>query len=324
MFDFPANPAIGDASNGYIFNGVGWAGGPIASTPTEQFFDLSGLTTKDVVVPAWAKHVEIEGCVYISVGTVAPIVQISADGTTFLAGAANYAYGGSVLNSGTGAHQQVPTNTTMGLWLSFLGDNATGAMPHLFTADLQLVRGNSSPNLFTMKSYAKSYDSAAANLYRSSFIHAYVAAAATTALAIKALRFTLNAAGSFNPGSWIKVKWLGAASDIPQSNAVGEAPQTGKTFGRRNSAWIDILGVVPPMPQTTDAAALGYYIAITGNTGAAIALPAGGTWLHFSFGYNPGSGSFPYGITGGIAPGGSQIRAATASIAWSYVAWRLT
>jgi len=223
MFDFPANPSIGDTSNGYMFDGVGWAGGgpTVAAPVTEQFFDLSGKTLQDIPVPSWAKSVQLIGASLQSNGTYYPMVQVSADGTTFFTGATAYTYGGSVINSGS-AGTTPATSDAPGLALSFVGDNSATGFPHLFTAELELSRPSTAAT-FTHKSYGKSYDSAATLNYRSCFIHGYVKQATTTALAIKALRVTTSGFGAgvtFTAGSYVKVAWLG-------NNSLAQAPAAG-------------------------------------------------------------------------------------------------
>jgi hypothetical protein len=94
---------------------------------------------------------------------------------------------------------------------------------------------------FTHKSYGKSYDSAATLNYRSNFIHGYVKQATTTALAIKALRITTSGFGAgvtFTAGAYVKVKWIGVATDLPRTNAIPEAPNDGRSYSRKNGLWV--------------------------------------------------------------------------------------
>jgi len=231
MFDFPANPAIGDASNGYVFNGVGWAGGPIAGTPTEQFFDLAGLVTKDVPVPTWAKGVEIIASI-IPVASQQLALRMSGDGTTFASGASDYA-------TENGWHVQLPTPLWSGnantaknmIELGLQGSNINA--PHQIDAFVTVER--KAGDVFVARAYSKTLDTTSGII--SAWCYGYANTTATSALRLAALRFLLTGGGAFGVGSWVKLKWHGASADIPQSNAPGEAPQTGGEYVRVNGIW---------------------------------------------------------------------------------------
>lgn len=226
MFDFPANPAIGDASNGYVFNGVGWAGGPIAGTPTEQFFTLDGLAQQDITVPSWAVGVHIEGSVW-TLGYVG--LRVSWDGTTFLAGATDYTYAGPFHDVAGGTPYQTVASTN-GSHMVLAWSATTATVPSQFDANMRLV--TAAGQLATLRGLSTNYNSTTAQRHFSLLSYP----AAVVVGSIKKLRI-LATTGTFGAGSWVRVKWLGASSDIPQSNAPGEAPQTGGEYVRINGIW---------------------------------------------------------------------------------------
>jgi hypothetical protein len=233
MFDFPTSPTVGQASNGYVFNGVGWAGGPIAGQPTDQFFDLSGLSTLDITVPSWAKAVHLDGTLFTGVTTGFAMVQLSMDGTTFIAGS-NYQIGGPVHNSGTSPYYATQGAVVApGFYLSYPVDNLN--FPHSFSADMNLVIG--ATGLLACRAFNTAYRNAAPTQFETRWFSSYLNQ--TGPLSVKKLRFN-NGAGPITAagaGSYLRVKWLGASADIPQSNAPGEAPQTGGEYVRVNGVW---------------------------------------------------------------------------------------
>ena len=237
-FDFPTSPANGDVSNGYTYSTAAgaWLGGPgMAAPTTQQFFDLTGLSQIDILVPSWAKGVQINGSVLFSNANLAQL-RVSFDGTTFAAGASDYQnVGGShATGSGGWANNTLAAGSAISLTLS--SDSLT--LPQNFNVEMNLLRPNAS-GYFHSKSYSHTYDSNAVNGYRQHWWSGNPQVALSTALAIKALRvFPGNAGGTFVAGSWLKVTWLGDNAQIPQSNAIAEAPQDGKFYRRRNGLWV--------------------------------------------------------------------------------------
>jgi hypothetical protein len=78
---------------------------------------------------------------------------------------------------------------------------------------------------------------------------------------------------------------------------------------------------LPPTPKT--AAGVGQWVAIVPAMGAALVVPAGGTWAWFGTGYIAGSGIWAAALLGGIAAGGSNALGAQANTQWSGVFWRI-
>src|SRR4051794_14127078 len=102
MFDFPTSPATGTISNGYQWDGEKWLGGSGAATPvTEQHFDVSGLVTLNIPIPSWAKAAQLIGSCFVGVAGGYVTLRVSDDGTTFKAGASDYAATGPIHFSGS-------------------------------------------------------------------------------------------------------------------------------------------------------------------------------------------------------------------------------
>jgi len=293
MFDFPASPAVGDVSNGYVFNGVGWSGGPAIPTPTEQFFICDGMATLDVQVPAWAKGCEINGAIYIS-NTAYLMARVSMDGTTFLAGASDYIYSGAQHNSqgGASAYITYAGAGTTGFTLSATGNN--GAYPINVNAEMILARALSTQYI-TSKSYAKNYNSTASAGYLTYWSQDLLGGAPMgSGLQVKALRFLLTS-GNFGPGSWLRIKWLGG--EVPQTNGtVPEAPADGWQYTRVNGVWRPtertfVLDGLLQQEFIVPSFAKGVQINGSVYTGSASGLPG----LHISTdGTNYIAGSTPY------------------------------
>jgi hypothetical protein len=76
---------------------------------------------------------------------------------------------------------------------------------------------------------------------------------------------------------------------------------------------------VPPAP--TASAGVGQWASLTSSVGAALVLPAGGTWALYAGTYSA-TGAFG-GSTFGVAAGGSSVGAAIAGNTWNGFAWRI-
>jgi hypothetical protein len=235
-FDFPASPATGDvyAPTGgpaYQWDGEKWKGGQPSGPQTEQMFDASGFANVDIPVPTWAKAVEITGNTMSANGTY-PVLRVSMDGTTFLAGASDYSNVGPIHRSGTASYNIVALTTGDHIQLGLNSDSVI--LTQLFTTNMTLVRASTSV-YYHFKNYLSYFQSAAANQYSTYWNTGEVRNA--TGLAIKALRVLCNG-GTFNAGSWVRVKWLGDAAQVPISNAIPEAPNDGGYYLRRNGVWV--------------------------------------------------------------------------------------
>lgn len=208
-FDFPTSPAVGDVMNGYQWDGEKWRGGAAAREPDEQFFDLAGLTTKDIVVPAWAKGCTLDGAAYMPNTATQLCLRYSLDGTTFLVGASDYSYGGPTHQDGSASFAK--TVSTAGTAILLGGQGDVVAVPHKFMASIALTRPDTAKVLGIVEAYIKMMDTAAANLVRTAWFGGWVTAAAGgSALTIKAIRILQFSGGVFGAGSFVRVKWIGA------------------------------------------------------------------------------------------------------------------
>lgn len=234
MFDFPASPTTGTVSNGYVYDGIGWAGGPGVSGPvTEQYFVVAGGGSYDIAVPTWAKACRIDGFTYVTTSAYIGL-RVSADGTTFPAGASDYQFGGPTHQSGSAAYTSQPPMAFHNIPLTQTGDNPS--IVHSFTTEMDVVRPATS-NVFSCRSYAKSLDSGGTTGWRTYHGFGYVVGTTLgSALALKSIRI-FPSAGLFGPGSFIRVKWIGDSAAIPQSNAIADAPNDGAWYLRQSGAW---------------------------------------------------------------------------------------
>jgi len=232
MFDFPASPNVGDVSNGYMFNGVGWAGGPIVATPQEQFIDLSGKSSLDIDVPSWAKAVHMEGSVFVNNVNGFPVVQVSLDGSTFITGS-SYQFGGPYHDTGTSPYYGTQGATaTIALYLSYPKDNFS--LPHSFQADINLVVP--AGKIIGCRAISMAYGNAAPTGFRTFSCNSYLNMSAA-AYAVKKLRFSNGVpAWVMGDGSYVRIVWSG--TDVPQTNGlVPEAPMDDNEYVRVNGVW---------------------------------------------------------------------------------------
>lgn len=79
-------------------------------------------------------------------------------------------------------------------------------------------------------------------------------------------------------------------------------------------------GIAPLPVATSDA--VGEFKVITASVGAALSLPAGGTWAWFGM-YKADVGNTVSTISGGVAAGGTQIFAASTGNQPHAMTWRV-
>jgi hypothetical protein len=236
-FDFPNSPTTGQIyqpTGGPLwqYDGEKWKGGQVAGPQKEQFFDVSGLTQKDIPVPAWAKHCRITGSIFVSAAAYVQM-RVSVDGSTFIAGASDYTNNAPTHTSTGQVFGSVAQATASAFILSSSADIAT--IPINFTTEINVARPSTSAILF-VKSYSRVY--LAASTLVTAWYGGWVNAAPMgSVLVAKALRILLNT-GSFAAGSTLHVEWLGDDAQIPTQNAIPDAPSDGQKYVRRNGAWV--------------------------------------------------------------------------------------
>jgi len=236
-FDFPASPAVGEVSNGYQWTGEMWGGAPKLGTDmSEQFFDLTGLSSLDIQVPVWAKGVQLIGNCYLPTNASnTMLLRVSADGSTFFSGASDYYNIGCSHNTGSSGYMTNQSATGTGIVLTLSGQDPV--FPHSFTAEMTLVRPASPSQIFLCKTYGKSQDTAASTMSRTVWWEGWLSTAVTTALALKALRLFNFGGTACLAGSWLKVKWLGDIAQVPPSTGIADAPSDGCEYVRVNGIW---------------------------------------------------------------------------------------
>ena len=244
-FDFPASPTNGQVyvptgGPAYQWDGEKWRGGQPSGPVTEQFFDASGLANVDIAVPTWAKGCSIVGCIFPTASTNTYVLaRYSLDGTTFMAGATDYRVSGPTHNSGTAGYTANAAGDTNAVTITNTGDQV--GVPHLFDTTIQLVRGVQPSQILGMtKTFMRTYYSDPSGVHRTSWQGGYVNAALGSNMAIKAMRFYLFGSMAMAAGSFLLVKWHGDAAQVPISNAIPDAPNDGKPYGRLNGAWSEV------------------------------------------------------------------------------------
>ena len=111
----------------------------------------------------------------------------------------------------------------------------------------------------------------------------------------------------------------GVTATAAEINAIDGVTATGTALIRAADAAAGrtaINAVVPP----TASAGLGQWTSITSAVGAALVLPAGGTWSYFALLFNSGVVS-NFGV--GVAAGGTSVGAAVAGQNWGGFVWRI-
>lgn len=238
-FDFPASPTTGQVytQNGaaWQWDGARWIGGaPMMSRDQdEQFFDLSGKTQQDVMVPTWAKGVEIIASIVLPTNS-ALVARVSADGTTFPSGASDYANANPYhVSLPSSLFSSTPQGNSPYLVLG-LGGNS-GAIPQQVDAFLTLERRLTSEG-FTARAYARSLDSTSGST--TNWNLSWVAGTTLgSSLRIAALRFFVASGAAMGNGSFLKLKWIGDLAQVPTGNAISDAPSDGGEYVRVNGVW---------------------------------------------------------------------------------------
>jgi hypothetical protein len=224
--DFPTSPNPGQtytyAGITYTWNGYGWIGGALGSAAIisdapadgndyvrvngawrmvkQTITPTVGALSVDIAIPSWAKMAELDFSLFCAAGTNILAAQVSGDGSTFLAGATDYAYAGpyNILNPITfGA-----TGITQASSLSLSGNNDNTDVPLTLQMKANVVRGATS-NQFAMKSFGEGYN--VGQTYITTWYHGSVNIAAL-GLRLAAFRFLVSRA--FQAGSQIQCRWL--------------------------------------------------------------------------------------------------------------------
>jgi hypothetical protein len=222
--DFPASPTNGQVftSGGvaYTWNGYAWIGGGIpaagADAPPDgnEYVRVNGVwrmvkqtliptvggTSIDIAVPSWAKAVEINSFCFAT-GSNNLTMRYSADGTTFLAGATDYSYGGPYhIGTGAGTFSQIVGTTTAQIPLAGTGDNYS--LPIVIRTILNVVRAATIDH-FMSKTFGHSYNGA--QLSSTTWYHG---SSNVAALGLRLAALRLMTAVPFNDGSQIHCRWL--------------------------------------------------------------------------------------------------------------------
>jgi hypothetical protein len=167
-----------------------------------------------------------------AVANCQPAIQLSFDGTTFLA--TGYTTGGPYHNAAGGASAYLTQASAVINYLPLAWATDNLVVPYSFEGLLGLVAVTGS-QLLTLKATSTSYGSGTV-AHRTNSIQAYYSG--TPPSTVKALRF-LNTANAtpYGTNSFIRVKWLGDYAQVPTGNAIAEAPADGGEYVRVNGIW---------------------------------------------------------------------------------------
>jgi hypothetical protein len=165
-----------------------------------------GLATVDVAVPPGAKILKMNGVAYQPTTAVSSVLlRASLDGTTFLAGAADYTQSGYVNYSGNAPTTvQQSAGSFTNAYLTFNSTNVTVA--HQFQAALVLTRPFTANGRWDLSVIGMCYGASA---WCSGNTHTQVMETnAGSNLAIKAVRFFMGGSANFAAGSTIACEWV--------------------------------------------------------------------------------------------------------------------
>lgn len=170
---------------------------------SKQNFDLAGLTTQDISVPAWGP-IQVRLSVFIYVGSPSTLsIRVSQDGTTFPSGATDYSTAGFWHRSDNGALTNA-TNTNGNLW-SIAGVSDHPAIPQQADTMITLVRSTTG-QAFGFRTRGSGYNLAGGMQFQTYYYNGYTPGATWTALALKAIRLMSSVAPGV--GSRLTVEWL--------------------------------------------------------------------------------------------------------------------
>jgi len=174
----------------------------------ERTFVLDGLLQQEVLVPAFAKGVQLNGSFYAGAANGLPGLHISSDGTNYIAGATPYSVMAQYHDSGTspyyGTQGQVAAPS---MQLGFGGDNLNVAQS--FLAEMGLVTATT---IINCRAHSIALRNTAPFGTRTVLAHNFVTVAAGTQ---RVQKFRLINGSvvtptlAFGANSYMTVKWLG-------------------------------------------------------------------------------------------------------------------
>jgi hypothetical protein len=189
-------PSVPNDGNEYAWVNNAWR------MVKQTVLPAAGTTNVDVAVPSWAKMAEINGSAYIGAGSAALVMQLSGDGTTFLAGNSDYNVGGPnhIINPGTFAtapHVAQP-------FMNLSGTHTEPTVPITFKSILNVARPNTGV-YFICKTYAQTFNVTASAQYATNWFYSNAVAPAL-GTQLKALR--IYPSFPFTAGSQLHFRWL--------------------------------------------------------------------------------------------------------------------
>jgi hypothetical protein len=161
---------------------------------------VDGLVSQVIPVPVGARMVRLMGSVFPSSGNGVTL-RFAVSGTAMIT--SNYSWGGASFNTGT--DQTLIYGESTGSSAMFITGTANmGNFPHTFTAEMNLVRVNTSKT-FSLKSHGTGHSDLPNRLLRTALFNNWLPAGDTTALSITAIE--VMGGTSFGTGSLVEVSW---------------------------------------------------------------------------------------------------------------------
>jgi hypothetical protein len=168
-------------------------------------YDLNGLSSKDIQVPAGASNVHIVGVILNSTAiSLINHIQLSLTPGVFITGGSDYTmYGTFWQSAAPGAMSGYSNDPRPGLYTAFNDDNVN--VPAFFDAHISLKRADAS-RIFTCNSYSHSFYSTYGMTVISS-ISFLNAASSGSELAVLALRLQSIPSTPWAPTSYITTEF---------------------------------------------------------------------------------------------------------------------
>jgi len=228
----PVPEAPNDA-NAYVRSGLAWVvgytkaaidallGAKIGDAPSDgseyvrvngvwrlskQTFNPTGSAGQNITVPATARMARVVGKLFAATQPTAPIMRWSADGSTFLAGASDYTYGGTTTVSGSGTS---PTKLASTNGSAFVLAPTTDVLTVAAVFEIDLVVNKpASPAVFSARWRGASYHSNAVNFHSETFGFVFTGNAALGAITQMPAFQIIPSGGSWAAGTSIRVEWV--------------------------------------------------------------------------------------------------------------------
>lgn len=176
---------------------------------TREILDLAGATQaapKVLAVPSWAKFYTLQGEVWVAQSGCL-LMQVSLDGTTWIAGATDYQMGGSVHNTGSTGFANYALTGSTSFFLGANGDNLLLSQSVSVRGSVG-ARGTNGGVYAALDVETACLDSGATTGMRHFTARGYINLTANAGTRLAALRFFPNySPAALVAGSQLAVEW---------------------------------------------------------------------------------------------------------------------